>query len=856
MALGHIFGLPRVGRRRGKEEVIALADRARDARQWELACELYKEALDSNPRNPTIWVQYGHALKEWGELRDPGKLAQAETAYRRALALDAGVADTYLQLGHVLKLQGRHEEAKACYLRTFASDPSMRNPLDELRSLGWSAAQFGELNGLIGSGPPPRAHSDGRVDTAPSQPGVVGTPRTAAFRRTPRLIDSLQREPWSSSTGAQPTKALRQADDILAFAPRTQTDEVAVPAAVASEVDVRPTAHRRVQVPDLFELRALKPYGRIAVVLHLFDPNLWGEMREAIERISHPFDLFVSLTIGSSDHLRQVIKDSFPSALVFDFQNCGRDIGPFIVFLQSGVLFHYELVCKLHTKRSPHLPNGDAWRRVLIDGVLGSSRLIDKIIARFGDDPDLGMVVADGNIFSGHECWAGTEKLLAGLLPRVGISPDVRDRSFPGGSIFWIRSFLLRTLAGVGIDCQDFDPEPLKEDGGLGHAVERMFGLICEDAGMRVLESGRLAEAVQRSAQAFSTVHLTAFYLPQFHPIRENDVWWGTGFTEWTNVTKAKPLFPNHRQPRLPSDLGFYDLRLAEVREAQAEIARRYGLAAFCYYYYWFNGRQVLERPLNEVLASGKPDFPFLIFWANEPWSRNWDGLNQAVLLPQRYEPDWASRFARDVAPLMRDKRYFRFDGKPMLLIYRVGHIPEAAEAMLDLRRTLSAEGIPEVHIAGAWVTFPEDAELPADPAALGLDAYFEFPPHRTVRRPPQPLPSGLPEELGGLYDYNYTAAAALAQLTEGPQQAMRHRGVMAGWDNTARMGARAQVFHGATPANFRRWLRDTVIHERRQDGERVIFINAWNEWAEGTYIEPDRDFGHGWLEAVLSASR
>jgi len=257
---------------------------------------------------------------------------------------------------------------------------------------------------------------------------------------------------------------------------------------------------------------------------------------------------------------------------------------------------------------------------------------------------------------------------------------------------------------------------------------------------------------------------------------------------------------------------------------------------------------------LNAILSSGKPDFPFMICWANEPWTRNWDGLERDVLLPQCYAPGWEVRFARDVAPVLKDRRYFRLNGRPMLAIYRVGQIPEAALAVRTLRAALAGHGVPEVHVTAAWVQFGDDEELPPDPRALGLDAYFEFPPHRVSTSPPPGLRE-TPDTLGGLYDYSYTVEASLAKLQE-PIEGPRHRAVMAGWDNTPRRQTRAHVFHGATPANFRRWLRKTVLHEAGQPGERVIFINAWNEWAEGTYLEPDQTFGKGWLEAVASAAK
>jgi GT2 family glycosyltransferase len=308
----------------------------------------------------------------------------------------------------------------------------------------------------------------------------------------------LDRDPYYN-----PNLGLNGAAFGLAFPPRVEKPW----RSVRSDQSLRegPAAHIGAGISDLFELRGLKPRGRIAVVLHLYYPDLWDEVRQAIERISEPFDLFVSLTTGASEHMRDAVMQAFPNAYVSVFENRGRDIRPFLAFVQSGALFRYELVCKLHTKVSPHIreidgwryPDGDAWRRALIDGVIGSSCGIDRIVSSFRSDPGLGMVVCDGNIYND---WASNEKLLGELLPHVGISPNVRDRSFPGGSIFWIRSSLLRTLDRAGIRLDDFEPEPIPADGALCHAVERMFGLICEDTGMRIAESGQLAEASQKQA--------------------------------------------------------------------------------------------------------------------------------------------------------------------------------------------------------------------------------------------------------------------------------------------------------------------------------------------------------------------
>ncbi|WP_165694210.1 glycoside hydrolase family 99-like domain-containing protein [Teichococcus deserti] len=613
--------------------------------------------------------------------------------------------------------------------------------------------------------------------------------------------------------------------------------------------------------PDTFRLRGHQPAARIAVVLHLFYPELWEEFETALGALDEPFDLFVTLVQGHSEALQETILARYPAAVVLAFPNHGRDVYPFIALVNSGALFGYELICKLHSKRSLHRQDGDAWRRSLTAGLLRDRGHVRDILGAFRGDPDLGVVVARGNVVGQDpEHWHSNLTHVHRLSERMGIPPLNEPRTFPGGSVYWIRPFLLRPIASARMTPGDFEAEPLPHDGTAAHAVERLIGLLCHDAGMRIAEEQEVAAPAIPAPAA--KVDIVAFYLPQFHPIPENDRWWGAGFTEWSNATRAKPQFPGHRQPRLPGALGFYDLRLPQTRAAQAALARQHGVSAFCYYHYWFDGQPLLETPIQAMLASGEPDFPFMICWANEPWTRNWDGLARDILMPQSYQPGWEAAFARDIAPLLRDRRYWRQGGRPMLLIYRVMHMPRPVESMAALRQALREEGVGEVHLAAGWVAFTDDAALPEDPAALGLDSYFEFPPHRlsgarevTAER----LAEGSGFQ-GQIYDYGSVVEGALAGLAA-PVQGVRHRAATMGWDNTARRGARASILHGATPASFRRWLRGLVRDAAARPpapgeaGEgRLVFVNAWNEWAEGTTLEPDQDFGSGWLEAVSSA--
>ena len=342
-------------------------------------------------------------------------------------------------------------------------------------------------------------------------------------------------------------------------------------------------------------------------------------------------------------------------------------------------------------------------------------------------------------------------------------------------------------------------------------------------------------------------VKVLAFYLPQFHPIPENDRWWGKGFTEWSRVTRARPQFAGHYQPHLPERLGFYDLRLAQTRARQAALARAHGIHGFCYYYYWFGTKTLLERPLAEMLRGGEPDLPFCLCWANENWTRRWDGAERELLIEQRYGPELDAALIEDLMPFFRDGRYLRVRGAPVLLVYRPSAIPEPRATLARWRRAARERGLPDLHLVAA-LTFGLD-----DPLPLGFDAAVEFPPHGEDLPANACAVDGLEPAFGGaIVDYRAVVSRRLAL----PAPPFRlYRTAMAGWDNTPRLGQRAAIFHGATPAAYEAWLRALVTAARLGHPEhRLVFVNAWNEWAEGAHLEPDARFGTGYLEATRRA--
>jgi lipopolysaccharide biosynthesis protein len=336
-----------------------------------------------------------------------------------------------------------------------------------------------------------------------------------------------------------------------------------------------------------------------------------------------------------------------------------------------------------------------------------------------------------------------------------------------------------------------------------------------------------------------------AFFLTQFHPTPENDEWWGKGFTEWTNVTKAQPLFEGHYQPHLPTDLGFYDLRLRETRREQITIARQHGIDAFCYHYYWFSGTRLLHRPLDDMLADPESDMPFCLCWANENWTRRWDGAESHVLIAQQYRSEDDLEFIKSLIPFFKDPRYVHIDGAPVLLVYYPQHMPDPRSSVQVWREYCASIGIPRLHLICALTHGNHDYET------FGFDAGVQFPPHALTVPSYSHLVNLLGDFRGVVYDYPDIANAHLDRQYQGWNV---YRCVFPSWDNTARRGAGSVVVLNGTPGNYERWLGEAVRRTRQDfpDADRLVFINAWNEWAEGCHLEPDRKYGRGFLEATL----
>ncbi len=356
-------------------------------------------------------------------------------------------------------------------------------------------------------------------------------------------------------------------------------------------------------------------------------------------------------------------------------------------------------------------------------------------------------------------------------------------------------------------------------------------------------------EEVQEIAS--TTIKPIAFYLPQFHPFDENDRFWGKGFTEWHNVTRAVPLFKGHYQPKLPGELGYYDLRLKEVFSRQIEMAKNHGIFGFCFHHYFLNNKPVMRTPMNLFLSNPDLKMPFCLHWANEPWTVRWDGEREkgGILLNQTHDDAENLGFIKDAINIFKDERYITVDGKPVLLIYRPALFPNFKKTAAIWRKYCLKNGLNGLYIVMVQ-TFFDEAK---DPKNYDCDASVEFPPHQGFCVPKKLKESFFIDNFEGeIIDYQKLAAFSMRK--KAPNYTL-FRGIMPGWDNTARTKA-AKIYHGSSPEVYQKWLNKLVKYteENLPEDRQLLFINAWNEWAEGAYLEPDRNFGYAYLNATSRA--
>jgi len=348
-----------------------------------------------------------------------------------------------------------------------------------------------------------------------------------------------------------------------------------------------------------------------------------------------------------------------------------------------------------------------------------------------------------------------------------------------------------------------------------------------------------------------TSVKPIAFYLPQFHPFEENDEFWGKGFTEWKNVKRATPLFHGHHQPRIPGELGYYDLRKKEVFIRQIELAKQHGIYGFCFHHYFLENKPVMHDPIDLFLSNPDLDFPFCLHWANEPWTVRWDGEREkgGILLNQNHDDTENMGFIKDALPALCDSRYIRIDEKPVLLIYRPALLPDFKKTA-DIWRTVVLEhGLKGLYLVMVQTFFDNTK----DPGKYGCDAAVEFPPHQGFCIPKKLKVPFYIKRFGG-ETIDYHKLAAFSMLKKKPRYTL-FRGVMPGWDNTARTKD-AKIYIGSSPAIYQEWLTKLGLYTKDNlpTDRQYIFINAWNEWAEGAYLEPDSKYGYAYLNATARA--
>lgn len=606
----------------------------------------------------------------------------------------------------------------------------------------------------------------------------------------------------------------------------------------------------------------------LAVHLHLFYPDKLEAITRRLVNIPCAFDLFVSIS-PEADRERIISKfrELLPRVeqlVVEPVPNRGRDLAPLIV--QFGErLSRYAIFGHFHTKRSPHNANLENWCGEMLDQLLGAPGTTGGRLAHLFDALQTGckIVYPEGRreFIKDRSGWADNYELARLILERHGrlSIDDFPVVEFPEGAMFWARTDCLQDLLRLPLTFDDFPAEPIAPDGTLAHALERLVLILASPYAGKCLRLHRGDSIADyryyepRQDYSDSIVHrdvkVLAYYLPQFHPIPENDAWHGEGFTEWTKVRQANPLFKGHYQQHIPHpDIGYYLLDSPDILRMQAELMRQSGVHGLVFYHYWFGGKLILEEPVSMLLAAPDIEMHYCFCWANENWTRCWDGNENDILLAQNYSSEDARAFIRHLIPFFLDSRYLCVDDRPVIYIYRPSSIPDIRVYLDTWTSECHAAGLRAPYVVAVLT---RGATHPGD---FGMDAGVERVLHDWTA-------GGAPEIKGTLLSYapinghvlSYDDVVAYYSSQARATDFTYFRSLVPMWDNTARYGSEADIVHGSTPEVFQDWLESLIQHAKHTlpADRRFILVNAWNEWAEGAHLEPDTRYGYSYLNAV-----
>jgi lipopolysaccharide biosynthesis protein len=524
-------------------------------------------------------------------------------------------------------------------------------------------------------------------------------------------------------------------------------------------------------------------------------------------------------------------------------------------------LLKYDFVAHIHTKKSPHSLYLDGWFEDIMDTLFGSKSNVHQIFNLLAGDAKFVYPAPNEKVLIDKSGWADNYDLAKAIFPKL-----LREKieayplvEFPQGSMFWAKSSALSKFLRLPLKYTDFPSEPIPADGTILHILERLLLVSANDLPGRnyriYLPKSIIKEAYYESQKDYShsqehkTVKVLSYYLPQFYPTPENDEWHGKGFTEWTKVQSTNPLFYGHYQQRVPhEDIGYYSLTSTEMLKKQVELMKCSGVYGQIFYHYWFTGRLILENPAQMLLADKSIEMPFCFCWANENWTRKWDGNENEILLGQEYSEQDAIQFINYLIPFFKDERYIKIDERPVLYIYRPVSIPDFGIYKKTWEKACAENGIKAPFVVAVLTRGAKS------PTEHDMDAGCERVLHDWTS-------GNVMEMKNKLYPYrpingsvlNYDDVADYYMSQPPITDFTYFRSIIPSWDNTPRYGSEAFIIHKSTPEKFQKWLDELIAdaEERLPEDRRFVVVNAWNEWAESAVLEPDSRFGYAYLNSI-----